>query len=198
MTDIQESNRWSSYDKRVGTTVSHPEKLDWFLSHLKPNAHVLDFGAGTARWAKQMVITRPDISVEVLDARADELSGHYNIPQITKHISTTFEDFNAPPKSYDAIWARSALFFIIREHVSNVLQQLAASLKPEGILEFNGMESISQAYHLPLFHPTPQSAMLTMLEQAGLDVVEHFEECGKYTSKHIELPGYVMRCRRVS
>jgi trans-aconitate methyltransferase len=193
---VDRNSSWDSYDARVARAKPKPEKTDWFLSQLPPNAEVLDFGSGIGRFAELMAQKSPTLSIDVLDARADRLSRHYDaVPQIKNRISSTFQDFRAT-KPYDGIWARSSLFFMPQQDLPNVLAELSASLKPSGALEFSFVgEKPEKGFDS--FYPVQKDQMIQLVEAAGLTIEQTIDETNtQYGDDRIHLPTYIIRARK--
>jgi len=187
---------WDNYDARTSRARPMPEKTDHFLNELPQEASVLDFGAGIGRWAELMARARPDLKIDVLDVRANELSAHYDgIPQVRERMHSSFEEFRAEGREYDGIWARSSLFFLPGEQLPPVLDELCKSLKKDGMLEFSFIEPAPDMPHN--FYPMTKLEMQKMLEAAGFTVEAMLDEqSSKYGEQGIPLPTYIVRARK--
>ena len=187
---------WNNYDTKVSRTKPKPEKTDWFLENLPQNAEILDFGAVIGRWASVIATKRPDITIDVLDARASVLKKHYvQIPQIRDSLECKFEDYNAD-REYDGIWARASLFFLPEEQLAVTLEKLSKSHKKKGVLEFSFMAP-SGHDNQKSFHPLEKEKVEGLVKQAGFEIEQTIDEVGtKYGDNGIELPTYVIRARK--
>ena len=92
------------------------ERTEGFLQEIPESGVVLDFGAGTARWAKAFMRDRLDLTIDILDKRTEQIS----LPEIWKGevINSDFRNF-APNKKYDGVWAFASLFFLTKKELED-------------------------------------------------------------------------------
>lgn len=110
--------------------VKFTDTQDKFLSKLKKNACILDFGCGSGRDTKYFIeqgyIVDPmDGSIEMCKL-AKKNTG---IPVEHK----MFQDLNAKEK-YDGIWACSSILHLQKEELKDVMKKMTCALKDEGII----------------------------------------------------------------
>lgn len=101
-----------------------------FLKELPQRAHILDLGCGSGRDTKAFleagyIVDAVDGSRELCRV-ASEYTG---IP--VKHM--LFQDLDAE-SIYDGIWACASILHLPKPELLEVLEKIAAALKPEGIL----------------------------------------------------------------
>ena len=133
-------------DKFVSDTqdVVFTETQDLFLSYLKKDDNILDFGCGSGRDSKYFLnkgflVTATDGSVEMCKA-ASAYAG-INVKHL---LFNELEDKNC----YDGVWACSSILHLNRELLIDSFHRIARSLKENGILyasfkysEFEGLRN---------------------------------------------------------
>ena len=124
-----ERDSYNAYYHRT-LELPPPGRCDWFLNNVSKGGSILDFGAGTGRYAAAFKRDRPDLEVDALEINPEALrllktrSGIHTIEQRFEHFK--------PSKNYDAVWAKDCLFFLGNTQLSATLGQLHAALKPGG------------------------------------------------------------------
>lgn len=110
--------------------IEFSEMQDMFLSMLKKDASILDFGCGSGRdtWyflQKGYRVTALDGSAELCRI-AEEKTG---IPV----IQMDFNDFDEQDQ-YDGIWACSSILHLSKQELKNVLIHMEKALHNDGII----------------------------------------------------------------
>ena len=124
------------YDSNVKTFISNTVDVDFtatqtfFISKLNGNASILDFGCGSGRDTKYFLeqgyhVTAIDGSIELCKAA----SRYTGIP--VKHM--LFQELDEI-NTYDGIWACSSILHLPLPELEDVLRQMSAALKKEGII----------------------------------------------------------------
>lgn len=147
-----------------------PEMAADFLQQLPANAHILDFGAGTGAWSAAFLRDRPDVFIDVLDqniAHAKALPDDFK----GKKLALRFQDFRAPDTPYDAIWARSVLFFMPAAELAPCFHQLSRSLHTHGLLAFTMVDD-SPDTTLAKFYGMAEPRLMEMLDKEGFNLVK--------------------------
>lgn len=103
---------------------------DRFISYLKKDALILDFGCGSGRDSKYFIdkgftVEAIDGSLELCKQASEYLS--INVKNVL------FNDFDEEDK-YDGIWACASLLHLKRHDLLNVLRKLYKALKKDGYL----------------------------------------------------------------
>ena len=101
-----------------------------FLSYIPKGGTILDFGCGSGRDSKAFLdagykVVALDGSKE-LCKRAEELIGQ-------PVLCFMFQDFKAETQ-FDGIWACASLLHLKKDELESIIDQLAKSLKPDGVL----------------------------------------------------------------
>lgn len=184
---------WNSFYART-SHLPRPELTREFLNDLPQAARVLDFGAGSGAWASAFLRDRPDLTVDVLDKNIDKAA---SLPPdfAGQRIASTFEEFRAPETPYDAIWARSVLFFLERPALESCFHQLAQSVKSGGTLAFTMVEDC-EAAALSRFHGMSDSSLREMLDKEGVELIKMAREEFPYGAKAIVIPTFDVFVRK--
>lgn len=101
-----------------------------FLDRVPVGGRILDAGSGSGRDTR--VFKDRGFLVDAFDASAAlaRLSSAYTGQQTRV---ARFSAWNGPPNYYDGIWAFASLLHVPRRQLPEVINRLAASLKPGGI-----------------------------------------------------------------
>lgn len=126
--DYYESNAKEYFKKTVN--VNFAETWAVFLDNLEDGAYILDFGCGSGRDAK--AFKDAGYRVDALDGSAElcRLASDYAKMEV-KHMC--FTDFHEK-ETYDGIWACASLLHLPYDALKEVVGQLCAGLKENGIL----------------------------------------------------------------
>lgn len=130
------SHDWESYYRNT-QELPAASKTAGFLHHVPHGGRVLDFGAGSGRWAAAFLRDRPDLTIDLLDMNDDYsvLPAHWR----GEKIMADFSEF-MPTRIYDGIWAYAALFFLKGIALETCFRRLTSSLAPGGVLQFTMVE----------------------------------------------------------
>ena len=121
---------YSEYYQRTMYLPS-PEHYGWFLSRVSEGGKVLDFGAGTGRFAAAFKRDRPDITVDTVEAHPDAVKLLKARKEISHVYETRFEHFS-PRMQYDGIWAKECLFFPEKDQLPGILDRIHGALAKNG------------------------------------------------------------------
>ena len=126
--DYYESKAKEYFKKTVN--VNFAETWAVFLDNLEDGAYLLDFGCGSGRDAK--AFKDAGYRVDALDGSAElcRLASDYAKMEV-KHMC--FTDFHEK-ETYDGIWACASLLHLPYDALKEVVGQLCAGLKENGIL----------------------------------------------------------------
>ncbi len=116
--------------KNSTQNLSFAKIQDLFLSYLKPNSLILDFGCGAGRDIKYFL--DKNFQVDAIDGSISmcKIASEYCNIVVKKVL---FEDFNTKNK-YDGIWACSSLLHIPYKELNSIFEKLYIALKANGIL----------------------------------------------------------------
>lgn len=111
-------------------TITERTNQDHFLSYLRPNAHILDFGCGSGRDSayfaeKGFEVTSTDGSIEMC-----RLASEYLHKEVRCLEFNELDEENA----YDAIYASASIMHLEYEKLTEVFPKMAKALKKDGIL----------------------------------------------------------------
>ncbi len=161
------SKNWGSFYARTMHLPAAEFTAD-FLKYLPLNGRLLDFGAGSGAWSAAFLRDRLDILIDALDKNIDDaraLPSDFN----GQRFKQSFQDFHAA-KPYDAIWARSVLFFLQPDELTPCFHQLASALTKGGIIAFTMVENCSNAA-LAKFYGMSETAIREMLDKEELALI---------------------------
>lgn len=101
-----------------------------FLSKLKKDSYILDFGCGSGRDTKYFL--EQGCRVDAIDGSAElcRLAGEYIGIEVKKMF---FQDL-AEVDKYDGIWACSSILHLPIDELKEVMKKMAAALKENGII----------------------------------------------------------------
>lgn len=101
-----------------------------FLSKLKQDSYILDFGCGSGRDTKYFL--EQGCRVDAIDGSAEicRLAGEYTGIEVKKMF---FQDL-AEVDKYDGIWACSSILHLPIDELKEVMKKMAAALKENGII----------------------------------------------------------------
>lgn len=101
-----------------------------FLSKLKKNSYILDFGCGSGRDTKYFL--EQDCQVDAIDGSAAlcKLASEYTGIQVKNMFFQDLSEVNR----YDGIWACSSILHLPANQLLDVMQTMAVALKNNGII----------------------------------------------------------------
>lgn len=101
-----------------------------FLSKLKKDSYILDFGCGSGRDTKYFL--EQGCRVDAIDGSAElcRLAGEY----IGIEVKRMFFQDMAEVDKYDGIWACSSILHLPIDELKEVMKKMAAALKENGII----------------------------------------------------------------
>ncbi|MDO4557277.1 MAG: class I SAM-dependent methyltransferase, partial [Lachnospiraceae bacterium] len=121
--DYYNKNARVYFDKTVATDF---EKIrESFLSYVKDNAYILDFGCGSGRDAK--IFKDLGYKVDAIDG-SQELCRMATVYTGIKVKQMLFNEFHAK-EIYDAVWACASILHLPYEEILNVMQNICDALK---------------------------------------------------------------------
>ena len=115
---------------RETRSVDFSQNQDKFMSKLKKNDTILDFGCGSGRDTKCFL--EHGFQVEAIDGSEElcRLAGEF--PGIkVKHL--LFQEL-AEKDKYDGIWACSSILHLPKQELIEVIQKMSLALKSKGII----------------------------------------------------------------
>lgn len=119
-------------DKFYNSTVNieFSKMQNRFLSKLKKDSYILDFGCGSGRDTKYFL--EQGCRVDAIDGSAElcRLAGEYIGIEVKKMF---FQDL-AEVDKYDGIWACSSILHLPIDELKEVMKKMAAALKENGII----------------------------------------------------------------
>lgn len=110
--------------------VDMKDLYDRFLSFVRKNGKILDFGCGSGRDSKYFIDHMYDVTAVDGSKEMCKYASLY-IDKEVKQIR--FEEFNESSQ-YDGIWACSSLLHLEKLVLKDVLQRLIRALKKEGYI----------------------------------------------------------------
>jgi len=184
---------WQRY---YSNTMLLPEsdKLAGFLGAIPPGGRVLDFGAGTGRWAAAMLRDRPDIIIDLLD---QNIHAATLLPDTWcgEKIAVNFQDF-VPTHRYDGIWSFASLFFLEAKLFAPCFRTLVSALLPNGRLFFTMIEAGDAATSMRL-HGMTKPEIEALLAQEALELVAlKHTSASTYGAKKTTIPTYFVTARK--
>lgn len=111
-------------------TADMSDMHQFFLKHLSPKAHILDFGCGSGRDSK--AFKEAGYTVEAADGSEElcKLAAEYvGIP--VKHMY--FQDLQEK-NCYDGIWACASILHLTWEELKDVIPKMTDALKENGVI----------------------------------------------------------------
>ena len=139
---------WQRYYSRTAA-IPESAKVAAFLSAIPQAGRVLDFGAGSGRWAAAFMRDRPDITVDVLDQHIEQAT--LLLPNWRgEKMAVRFEDFT-PTHRYDGIWSFASLFFLEPAAFEHCFGTLVSALAARGVLFFSMVEDCEAARGMKLY-----------------------------------------------
>lgn len=119
-------------DKFYNSTVNieFSKMQNRFLSKLKKDSYILDFGCGSGRDTKYFL--EQGCRVDAIDGSAElcRLAVEYTGIEVKKMF---FQDL-AEVDKYDGIWACSSILHLPIDELKEVMKKMAAALKENGII----------------------------------------------------------------
>lgn len=188
-----EQKPWDSFYARTMHLPS-PHLTKSFIELLPARARVLDFGAGSGAWTAAFLRDRPELMIDALDMNIDQakaLPENFN----GQKLQLRFQEYQGVPNSYDAIWARSVLFFLPPRERDVCFHELAKSLPSNGILSFTMVDDSKNA-SLAKFHGMSEPSILKMLDKEGLELVSISRITPPYGPTRIIVPTFDISARK--
>jgi cyclopropane fatty-acyl-phospholipid synthase-like methyltransferase len=184
---------WDNFYARTMHLPS-PQLTKNFIDQLPAHARVLDFGAGSGAWTAAFLRDRPDLTIDALDMNIDQAMA---LPEKLngQKLQLCFQEYKGIPDTYDAIWARSALFFLHPRERDDCFHELAKSLPSKGLLSFTMVDDVEKAT-LAKFHGMSEPAILTMLDKEGLELVSISRITPPYGPTRIIVPTFDISARK--
>ncbi|MCM1376167.1 MAG: class I SAM-dependent methyltransferase [Muribaculum sp.] len=101
-----------------------------FTAHLPQGGSILDFGCGSGRDAKYFL--SQGFQVDAIDGSEElcKLASEYTGIPVKQML---FQELNAV-EQYDGIWACSSILHLPLDELTQVLENMATALKPNGII----------------------------------------------------------------
>lgn len=126
--DYYNNNAGEFYNNTVNVEFSTIQKQ--FLSRLKKNSYILDFGCGSGRDTKYFM--EHGYRVDAIDGSVElcRLASQYTGLQV-KNMS--FQEL-AEADKYDGIWACASILHLTVDELADVMQKMADALKKNGII----------------------------------------------------------------
>ena len=111
-------------------SVEFKETQQRFLSKLKKNAFILDFGCGSGRDTRYFL--DQGCQVDAIDGSEElcRLASQYTGIKV-RHMF--FQDLSAKEK-YDGIWACSSILHLPLHELTEVMQKMSDALKADGVI----------------------------------------------------------------
>lgn len=188
-----EQKPWDSFYARTMHLPS-PQLTKDFIELLPTQARVLDFGAGSGAWTAAFLRDRPDLLIDALDMNIDQAKA---LPEkfYGQKIPLRFQEYQGTPASYDAIWARSVLFFMPPKERDDCFHELAKSLPANGLLSFTMVDD-GENSKLAKFHGMSEASILKMLDKEGLEIVSLARSAPPYGERRIVIPTFDISARK--
>ena len=185
---------WQRYYERTAT-IPEPAKVAAFLSAIPQSGRVLDFGAGSGRWAAAFMRDRPDIIIDVLDQHIEHAT---LLPPAWRgeKIASRFEDFN-PTHHYDGIWSFASLFFLEPVAFEQCFITLVSALTPKAVLFFSMVEDCEASRSMRLYG-MQQADIAALLARHSLTLKTlKRSETSRYGANETPIPTYFITASRL-
>ncbi|MES2984928.1 MAG: class I SAM-dependent methyltransferase [Pseudomonadota bacterium] len=194
MDDAGDRRGWKAYYARTAQLPALSETAE-FLAYIPSQGRVLDFGAGSGRWALAFMRDRPDLTIDLLDQNID----HAPVPDGWRGDCIKADFVTATlTQAYDGIWSYASLFFVLPPQFLPCLQTLIAALKPGGVLEFTMVEDCENA-QLSRFHGMQQADLARILTENGLTQIAIRRDAQvRYGGRQLPIPTYFVRATKES
>ena len=134
------------YDQSLSAYIDSPiggknevqnKALARFLRFLTPGARVLDIGCGPGGNAKLMIKANPLVHVTGVDLSKAMIGyARKSVPGGTFHCKD-IRVMQYPENAYDAVILASVVFHLNPEELIGLIKNIAAALKPDGLLFLN-------------------------------------------------------------
>ncbi|MDN3270238.1 class I SAM-dependent methyltransferase [Streptomyces sp. MA15] len=192
----------SDYEKAFASSSAHRASLTWLLARLSPGSTVLDVGSGTGRPTAATLagaghrVLGVDVSpvmVEIASRQVPE--AEFRCDDVRR--------MPLPEDSYDAVCVYFALLQMTRAEQRELVHQLAAALKPGGLLVLATVPlDVEEFDGVFMGHPARVTSfaaqdVIALVREAGLSV--EWEESTMFTPSHPEArpePHLFLHCRR--
>ncbi|MBN8530497.1 MAG: class I SAM-dependent methyltransferase [Alphaproteobacteria bacterium] len=171
----------------------------WFLDRWPcEQGALLDFGAGTGRFAEVFFKERPMLAVDAMDGSPNALAFLQARAGLRRVWTQPFEAFSVA-EAYHAIWAMNVLFFVERAALPALFASLNKALLTEGVLAFTFLEE-DPAY--PVFLDlvrtrVTESELRDLLKAAGFTVRFLDRKIGKYGAQGADQPFFRVLAEKV-
>jgi hypothetical protein len=186
------------WDKYYVNTTGIPEskRTESFLSHIPNSGRILDFGAGSGRWAIAFSRDRSDLIIDVIDQNIDKavlLQGDWR----GEKIKSSFQDFYPRSSYYDGIWAEASLFFLNNVDLRACFNKLTSALKDNGIIYFSMTDDCPTAHKLG-YSGLSESDISSMLRKEGMKTISFFDKQEIYRLEKFEIKTYYVIAQKIS
>lgn len=158
------------------------ELLDFFLEHVGPPGAVLDVGCGPGQYSRRFAAAGFDVlALDNSPGMLDELERRGRPESITPVLGD-MRTYDYGVARFDGIWACASLIHVVTSEVSSVLDRMARSLLPSGVMMANFAISDLGLRHERLGtgtyatggrffqHYASEAEVIGLLEGAGLHV----------------------------
>lgn len=160
-----------------------------FAAELPAGGRILDAGSGSGR--DTLHFLSQGFSVDAFDA-SPRLAALSSRLTGQKTAIDTFERWSAKPKTYDGVWAFAALLHVARLDLPEVVDKLAISLKPGGVLfasfKFGEGDTVDERGRR-FTNLTPRAAKALLNRCSLLESIEVWDERAR--AAHGEITGWV-------
>lgn len=116
------------YNNTVDVDLTNTQNI--FMSKLKKEAYILDFGCGSGRDTKYFL--EQDYQVDAVDGSIElcKLASEYTGIEVKNML---FHELSEVEK-YDAIWACSSILHLPKNELKDVLNKMLLALKADGMI----------------------------------------------------------------
>ena len=145
-------NEAEAYAGRARGDATTNKRLERFLAKLSAGARILELGCGGGQDSEAMIragfdVTPTDGSPELARVAEKRLRREVKVLR--------FEDLDEKD-AYDAVWANACLLHVPAERLADVLANIHAALKPDGLFyasykegQGEGRDSLGRYYNFP-------------------------------------------------
>lgn len=180
---------------RLTQELPRADQIQEFLHLIPEHGCILDFGCGTGRWALAFLRDRPDLTIDLVDKNLDK--SNLIPPDWTgEKFHLDFNDFT-PCKTYDAIWAFSALFFLSPEEIPRVMHTLSNTLKLGGITEFTMVDDCVAATAANFTGMNRQDIKKMLQKEHLIPIAIQLDNDAEYGLSKLKIPTFYIRARKM-